>query len=390
MSQQVFHLGPGATLAQFLIDGNNKQYYGEPLPFGAGRSRRFVVPCAYPQGWKISGFGFGGRTVARADLLVSLIKAGSKGDQTSFLQAAEGIIAEERENKHHVLADRLALVMRENGSRSQYPGRVLDSGIAHLLYHRVPERRLSEIVMSEHNLAVIRDVAQEQLRADLLKSYGLMPRNRLMIIGPPGNGKTSLAEALAYELMVPLLIVRYEGLIGSFLGETASRLQKIFEHVRQQRCVLFFDEFDVIGKERGDKHETGEIKRVVSSLLLQIDALPSYAVVVVASNHAQLLDSAVWRRFQVRLEMPRPTKKQVVEFIQDYEKHTSLRFGLSASTIADKLAFDSFSAVEDFCRDVYRQAVLSRQADDARRITENRIAQWREQLKITSKAASRE
>ena len=326
--------------------------------------------------------------MARADLLVRLIKAGSEGDQSTFFRIAEGIIAEERENKHHVLADRLAMAVRENGSRSEHPGRVLDSGIAHLLHHRAPERQLSEIVLSEHNRAVIKDVAQEQHRADLLKSYGLVPRNRLMIIGPPGNGKTTLAEALAYELMAPLLIVRYEGLIGSFLGETASRLQKIFEYARQQRCVLFFDEFDVVGKERGDTHETGEIKRVVSSLLLQIDALPSYSVVVVASNHAQLLDSAVWRRFQVRLDMPRPTKEQVVEFIQDYEKQTSLRFGLSARTITDKLKLDSFSAVEDFCQDVYRQAVLVKQEDNAKKVTESKISQWREQLKITSKATS--
>lgn len=326
--------------------------------------------------------------MARADLLISLIKAGSKGDQSSFLRVAEGIIAEERENKHHVLADRLAMAVRENGSRSERPGRILDSGIAHLLHHRAPERRLSEIILSEHNQAAIMEVVQEHHRTDLLKSHGLVPRNRLMVIGPPGNGKTTLAEVLAYELMVPLLIVRYEGLIGSFLGETASRLQKIFQYVRQQRCVLFFDEFDTIGKERGDTHETGEIKRVVSSLLLQIDALPSYAVVVVASNHAQLLDSAVWRRFQIRLEMPCPTKKQIMEFIQDYENQTSLRFGLSARTITDKLNLDSFSVVEDFCRDVYRHAVLVKQEDNAKKVTENKIAQWREQLKITSKATS--
>ncbi len=209
-----------------------------------------------------------------------------------------------------------------------------------------------------------------------------------MFIGPPGNGKTTLAEVLASELMVPLLIVRYEGLIGSFLGETAARLKKIFDHARQQKCVLFFDEFDVVGKERGDLHETGEIKRVVSSLLLHIDALPSYTVVVVASNHAQLLDSAVWRRFQVRLEMPRPTKAQLMDFIRDYEKQTSLRFGLVPRTITEKVGFDSFSAVEDFCRDVYRQAVLNRQQDDARKITENKILQWREQLKLTFRASA--
>ncbi len=326
--------------------------------------------------------------MARADLLVSLVKSGSKGDQSSFRRVVEGIIAEEREKKHFILADRLASAIRENGQTFHRPGRILDNGIAHLLYHRVPERRMSEIILSDQNRAVICEIAEEHHRADLLKSYGLSPRNRIMFIGPPGNGKTILAEALAYELMAPLLIVRYEGLIGSFLGETTSRLQRVFDYVRQQKCVLFFDEFDVVGKERGDTHETGEIKRVVSSLLLQIDALPSYSVVVVASNHAQLLDSAVWRRFQVRIEMPGPTQEQLIRFIQEYEKQTALTFGLSARTITGKIAFDSFSAVEDFCRDVYRRAVLDRQQDNAKKITENKIRQWRTQLKTTSKVAS--
>ena len=326
--------------------------------------------------------------MARADLLISLVKATSKGDQVAVCRALDGIIAEEREKKHHVLADRLASIVRENGETVHRPGRVLNDGVEHLLYHRVPEQRLSEIILSPNNRVTIAQLVEEYHRADLLKSYGLTPRNRLMFIGPPGNGKTTLAEAVAHELMVPLLIVRYEGLIGSFLGETATRLKKIFEHASQQKCVLFFDEFDVVGKERGDVHETGEIKRLVSSLLLYIDALPSYAVVVAASNHAQLLDSAVWRRFQIRLAMPRPTKAQLIDFIQDYEKQTSFRFGLAARTITEKIGFDSFSAVKDFCRDVYRQAILDRQQDGAQKITESKIRQWREQLKVTSQASA--
>ena len=325
--------------------------------------------------------------MARADLLVQLAQAATNGDSNKITQSIEAIIAEERENKHHIFADRLASAVRENCHAPRRPERVLDNGIAHLLYHRVPERRLSEITLSDRNRTVIEEFIEEHHRADLLKSYGISPRNRLMLIGPPGNGKTTLAEVLANKLMVPLLIVRYEGLIGSFLGETASRLQKIFDYSRQQKCVLFFDEFDVVGKERGDTHETGEIKRVVSSLLLQIDALPSHTVVAVASNHAQLLDSAVWRRFQVRLEMLRPNKKQLIEFLNNYQAQVALNFGLSARTIIEKVNFDSFSTVEDFCRDVYRQAVLNRQQENAKKVTENKIKQWNEQLKITAQAA---
>ena len=122
--------------------------------------------------------------------------------------------------------------------------------------------------------------------------------------------------------------------------------------------------------------------------MLQIDDLPSYTVVAVASNHAQLLDSAVWRRFQIRLEMPRPSKKQLIEFIENYETQVRFHFGLSARTIVEKVDFDSFSAMEDFCRDVYRRSVLDKQQDNARKVTEVKIRQWREQLKVTSRATS--
>lgn len=324
--------------------------------------------------------------MARADLLVKLVQSANKGDQVAIRRVVENIIAEEHEKKHFIFAERLANALRENGADAVRPQRMLDSGIAHLLYHRMPERRLSEITLSERNLSVIKEFVEEHHRADLLRSYGLSPRNRLMLIGPPGNGKTTLAEALANQLMSSLLVVRYEGLIGSFLGETASRLQKIFDYARQQRCVLFFDEFDVVGKERGDTHETGEIKRVVSSLLLQVDSLPSHTVIAVASNHAQLLDSAVWRRFQVRLEMPRPNEKQLVNFIEEYQKKVQINFGLSAATIVQKVKFDSFSAIEDFCRDVYRRAVLDKQQDNAKSITARKIKQWQEQLNVTAKA----
>lgn len=119
------------------------------------------------------------------------------------------------------------------------------------------------------------------------RSYGLEPRHRLLLVGPPGNGKTSLAEGIAEALMLPFLVVRYEGIIGSYLGETASRVARLFDYVRTRQCVLFLDEFDTLGKERGDPQETGEIKRVVSSLLLQLDNLPSHVLVVTATNHAR-------------------------------------------------------------------------------------------------------
>ncbi|WP_372699087.1 AAA family ATPase [Arthrobacter sp. JSM 101049] len=195
-------------------------------------------------------------------------------------------------------------------------------------------------------------------------------------MGPPGGGKTSLAEAIATELAVPLLTVRYEGLIGSFLGETASRMDTLFSAVRTRPCVLFFDEFDAVAKERGDTHETGEIKRVVSSLLLQIDKLPSHVIVVAATNHSELLDRAVWRRMQIRMELPHPTRSGKMEWLAAWSSRRGVNFGLSVRTIAERLQSVSYAELEEFARDVHRRSILDGVDSDISAITQKLLGQW--------------
>lgn len=218
-----------------------------------------------------------------------------------------------------------------------------------------------------------RDLIEEQTRIDLLRSYGLEPRNKVLLIGPPGNGKTSVAEGIAEALMVPLLTVRYESIIGAYLGETASRLSKLFEYAKTRQCVLFFDEFDTIGKERGDQQETGEIKRVVSSLLLQIDALPSYVVTIAATNHDALLDKAVWRRFQLKLELPKPTRRNLEHWFSSFEKKMNFSFGLEPSTLAKKLYGKSYAEAEEFALSVYRKFILRSPTASSKAITNEQL-----------------
>jgi len=186
-----------------------------------------------------------------------------------------------------------------------------------------------------------------------------------------------LAEALANELMAPLFVVRYEAVIGSFLGETSGRLKRLFDFVRTHQCVLFFDEFDTLGKERGDTHETGEIKRVVSSLLLQIDALPSHVVVITATNHAELLDRAVWRRFQLRLEMPAPTQAQMEAWFESLQEKIGVPMGMTPRAMSSKLAAASFSDLEQFSEDVQRRYVLAMPVADLKKIVAERLKQWK-------------
>ena len=231
--------------------------------------------------------------MARADLLLKLAKASTQGNDEQVRKVIEAMAAEERAKNHTVLADRLLTHLRDrNGRPSVTPPPTFRAPAGPLLADISPQRRLEDLLLPGDVEEIVSELVAEQHRADLLRSYNLEPRHRILLAGPPGNGKTTLAEALAHALCVPMLVVRYEAVIGSYLGETAQRIARVFEEARSRRCLLFFDEFDAVGKERGDRHETGEIKRVVSSLLLQIDVLPSYVVAVAATNHPELLDRA--------------------------------------------------------------------------------------------------
>lgn len=323
--------------------------------------------------------------MAQADLLVNLFKAASTGDQITFRKAAESLIVEERSKGHRILADRLSRSMQVTGASINRTSSIAPiragGSVQKELFHEIqPERSLASLILPTGIAEQVQELVQEQHRAELLHAYNLRPRHTVLLAGPPGNGKTTLAEALAFELMVPLLVVRYETLIGSYLGETSTRLKNLMDYARTQRCVLFFDEFDTLGKERGDTHETGEIKRVVSSLLLQLDDLPDHVVVVAASNHPELLDRAVWRRFQLRMALPEPTRAQLTAFIENVASRCKVNLGYASETLAKHLLGSNYAEAEEFCLSVIRKAVLDQKTKDAKTITRARLEQWQKRL----------
>ncbi|WP_232089864.1 AAA family ATPase [Sphingomonas sp. HMP6] len=273
------------------------------------------------------------------------------------------LVAEARGKQHHTLADRLAKALGAVAPRPrQAPravgGSVLPDKVRDLLIERPARRSLEDLTLPPEVEGQVRDLIEEQSRADLLRANSLDPRHRVMLAGPPGNGKTTLAEAIAFDLGVPFFTIRYDAVIDSYLGETAARLRRVFDFARATPCVLFLDEFDALGKERGDVHETGEIKRVVSSLLLQMDDLPSYTVIVCASNHPELLDRAVWRRFQLRLELPMPSRADLRRWLEHVGADRRA-LGVDPAALARGLEGGSYAEAEEFLLDVKRKIVLS-------------------------------
>ncbi len=317
----------------------------------------------------------------RSDLVISLVRAGATGDQSLLKSTVEALAAEERAKQHHQLADRLVENLRASSARSQEVPRTYDGGHGGLLFQVEAQRSLASLILPESVERTCAELIEEQQRADLLRAYQLEPRHRVLLVGPPGNGKTSLAEGLAHALALPFFTVRYEAVVGSYLGETSSRLRRLFDFARTHACVLFFDEFDTLGKERGDVHETGEIKRVVSSLLLQIDSLPSYVVVVTATNHPELLDRAVWRRFQLRLALPAPGTKEAGLWLQRLEKELGKPLGVSHKQMISRVRPASYAELEHFTLDIRRRIVLAGSDADLRRIVQARIAEWEQRFR---------
>lgn len=301
--------------------------------------------------------------MARSDLLVSLIRAGAAGDREMLRTAAEALAADERAKKHHIVADRIqralaAVPITPPALTANSPQFAAASGREAIL-ETTPRLTLADLLLPLPARESARQLIEEHHRADVLRASGYEPRHRVLLSGPPGNGKTSFAEAVAEALGLPFFVVRYDALIGSYLGETNARLRRLFDYVRTTPSVLFFDEFDAIGKERGDTHETGEIKRVVSFLLMQLDQLPSYVIVVAATNHGELLDRAVWRRFQMRLALPAPARSDITVFLDRITSEWPDRPSLALSTIAAKLGKVSYAEALDFCQNVRRREILS-------------------------------
>ncbi len=315
--------------------------------------------------------------MARSDLIVDLVKAGVSGDQESARVTAEAIAANERAKKHTVVAERIDRALtappRPTGASPTRQGSLRGRDGSGGIQRRHPERPLTSLFLAKAIRNACQELIEEQGRADVLRAHGLEPRHRVLLVGPPGNGKTSLAESLAFELALPLFAVRYDAVVTSYLGETAQRLRRLFDFVRTEPCVLFFDEFDAIGKERGDLHETGEIKRVVTTLLLQLDDLPSYCVLVAATNHPELLDRATWRRFEIKLELGRPTEDQMTEYFACRLREFEQKSGYTAKRLRLAVSPKSFSEAEDFFLDLHRRYALAQGNLTFRTLVKDRV-----------------
>lgn len=312
--------------------------------------------------------------MARADLLKKLFTGYQRRDDQAFRQAAEELIVDERKKQHSVLANELERILRnghtDNGTLkrlvSMEPGPTDSERRMALLEVRQPQRYMDDLVVDPPVRAAVDRLVREFREWDVLEANGLTPIRRVIFCGPSGCGKTAMAEALSAELAVPMLYVRFDAVVSSLLGETAANLRKVFDYARRGQWVLFFDEFDAIGRSRDDTTEHGEIKRVLNSFLQIVDNFDGRSLIVAASNFEQVLDPAVWRRFDEMVRFERPDESHLKLLAR--KRLTPVTFSdVQIDRLARELSGSSYADAERACLEIRKACVLrnGRQVNDS-------------------------
>jgi SpoVK/Ycf46/Vps4 family AAA+-type ATPase len=246
-----------------------------------------------------------------------------------------------------------------------------------------PSRSLDDLVLSPDTCQILDRILAENRRADLLYSHGLRPANKIIFCGPPGCGKTVAAEAIAQGLYLSLVLVRFDAVVSSYLGETAANLRKVFDFATTRPMVMLFDEFDAIGKSRTSEEEHGELKRVVNSFLQMLDGFRGEAVMIAATNHQGLLDVALWRRFDEAVYFNKPDYRGIQELLIRNLRQMGISTAIRVESKAKALVGMSHADDERIAKDAVKQTIIEGRAEVQPDILEQAISRQRGRIRIT-------
>ncbi len=307
--------------------------------------------------------------MARGEILRKLFRSFSHNEREEFLAAAKELIEEEKSKNHILLARDLEKLLRNGNGHpkhlaaniapwNQFPELPKDkeTGLS-LLEVKQFDLTWNHIILSEKIFDVLQEIVLETRKQDILAAYSLRPKNKLLFCGPPGCGKTQTAKVLSSVLGLPLVYVNLTAVFSSYLGETATNLQKIFAYIEKGEWVVLFDEFDAIARDRNTQNEHGEVKRLVNSLLQLIDNSTNNGLFIAATNHEKLLDSAIWRRFDEVLFFDNPSIELRTALLARYL--SAIRYtGIDLSAFAAQIENATGADIERICADAIKAVIL--------------------------------
>ena len=305
--------------------------------------------------------------MAAAEKIKALLQSFGDRDDSRFYSTAMQIAAAEARKGHIKLAEELrGLIDKIKSKRnidSVYKTRTLpineaQKDLRDLIEVYRPHFKTRDMVLTRHIREAINRILSEQIKFDQLLQHNLEPRRKLMLVGPPGCGKTMTAKAIAGDLEIPLFIIRLDGLISRYMGESIAKLKLIFDSMYQHRAVYLFDEFDSIGSHRSYGNDVGEIKRVLNSFLMNIEKDESNSLLIAATNIPESLDKALFRRFDDIIQYPLPSNKEIAELIKVHLKGYLLTKGKPVNSLAKEAVGLSFADVSNACKDAIKEMIL--------------------------------
>ena len=309
--------------------------------------------------------------MATAEQLKALIKSFVDRDDNRFFTTAMQVADKEEKLGHNKVAQDLRKLIDEREVSRQKVKRATkfqnvykhgktvspDNNVDELLHLTHTSSKLSDLVLNEEcRNHVIRALAEYRQKDELAK-FGLLPRRKFLLTGPPGTGKTLTAKVLASELHMPLYTLQFDGLISRYLGETAAKLRTVFNHISSSRAVYLFDEFDAIGAKRSNSNDVGELRRVLNSFLQFFEEDSSESLIVCATNHSEMLDPALFRRFDDSIEFSYPGSKEAEEFIKSRLFLFNLK-NINTKKISNEVKNISYADLGQACDDAAKKAVL--------------------------------
>lgn len=306
-------------------------------------------------------------------LLTRLFKSIEGNQETPLMRIAFSIIEDERRKGHEKLADRLNSILKENLSKdyiSKPTLKVAKSENYHipvdrryklpLATHIEHENLRHEMVLSPEVESKILRIEKEYVARERLAHHGLKPRRKILFYGSSGCGKSMGAERIAWDLGLPFYKVRFDSIISSYLGESASNLQNLFDSIENYPCVLLLDEFDIIGKQRDNaSSDVGEIHRIVNILLGLLEEYDGEGILIATTNLEGSLDKALFRRFDDFIELPKPSESEIVELLRTSFSALSLNKKINLETFASRMIGMSYALVVKVANDAAKKAIIN-------------------------------